>query len=549
MQFEDHQDRDLIDPTDIDTFFQAEGQDEDLIPTGSIKTYFWINSYHSLEIDALVVLWRVVGFTERDCLFGKSGMSTEFQRCFWPILDLLDELRLDPSQAFNWADFDKNVDGFIDSMVVMHSGYGAEWGGIDPNGKASDQRIWSHSVAAQEDTWRSPSFMIDVGTYCVTSVFRGVEGNGIARIGVLLHEMLHTFGLPDLFDLNRSDQRGGVGFYSIMSDVWRQGTDGMLPGHLDPWSKIKLGWVNPIQITSDGTYVLQPSAMAPEVFILDGPYPEVEYLLIENRQAMSYDEGLPTSGALIWHIDEDAQLNTEAGGTYQGAAWPANGKHYQVALVQADGKFDLDFFSKGTTLEPGHGGTIYPNTDSYQGGNVVETGIYISGFELNGLELRFTVNGLPRVANHETVSSISSHSCSLQINTQLCISFMENISRTEECDCYSFCGNGVLQDCSKYGELAYISCPSEGLVAGCTLDDWRLDAAMDFTTPDSDTGLYFPLQPVQEGIPDDVAEILDNILATNGNASQGTMSSHRFCARSIWLPAFLAVVWYWGLSL
>jgi len=560
MQFDDHQDRDLIDPTDVSTLFQAEGQDEDTIPTGSIKTSFWINSYRTLEIDALVVPWRVVGFAERDCLFGNSGMSKEFQRCFWPILDLLDELHLDPSHAFNWADFDKNVDGFIDSMVVMHSGYGAEWGGVDPNGKTSDQRIWSHSVPAQEDTWRSPSFMIDVGAYSVTSVFRGVEGSGIARLRVLVHEMLHTFGLPDLFDLSRSDQHGGVGSYSIMSDVWGQGTDGTLPGQLDPWSKIKLGWLHPTPITTDGTYSLQPSVMAPEVFILDDPYPEGEYLLIENRHAMSFDEGLPASGALIWHIDENIHLNTEAGGTYQGVDWPANGEHYQVALVQADGNFDLeqainkgdptDFFTRGTTLGPGRGGTVYPNTDSYQGGAGVETGIAISGFESNGLKLQFKVNGLPRVANHETVVSISSRSCTLQINTHLCISHMENVSLSEECDCYSFCGIGVLQGCSKYGELPYIRCPSTGVVAGCTMDDWRLDATMDFMTPDSETGLYRPLQPAQEGVPDDAMGILGDIVAAIGNTSETTISSsNRFCGKGVGLPAFSAVVLFWGLSL
>jgi M6 family metalloprotease-like protein len=551
MQFEDHQDRQLIDPPEIHTFFQAEGYDEDVIPTGSVKTYFQINSHESLEIDTLVVPWRVVGFTERDCSFGNSGMSKDFQKCFWPILDLLDELHLDSSHLFNWADFDDNLDGFIDSLVIMHSGYGAEWGGVDSNGRTSDERIWSHSMAAQEDTWRSPSYIIDVGSYCVTSVFRGLEGSAIARLGILVHEMLHTFGLPDLFDLTRSDQLGGVGHYSVMSDVWGEENDGTRPGHLDPWSKIKLGWVTATPISADGTYVLQPSSVAPEVFIIDKPYPEGEYLLIENRQAISYDEGLLTSGALIWHIDDNVVLNTQAGGTYQGAGWPANGNHYQVALVQADGNFDLeqainkghadDFFTRGMTLGPGKGGTIYPNTDSYRDGNVVETGVTVSGFEFDGLNLRFEVDGLPEVPNHETVASAASNSCLLQINTGLCTSYMKNSSLVEECDCYSFCGDGLLQGCSKYGEFAWVSCQSGGLVAGCTVDDWIMGASIDFLTPDSDSGLYRPLTPLQEILPDDTLDEERNVM---GGAKSD--ACRLWGARVCWWTA-LTAVWFGGM--
>jgi hypothetical protein len=127
---------------------------------------------------------------------------------------------------------------------------------------------------------------------------------------------------------------------------------------------------------------------------------------------------------------------------------------------------------------------------------------------------------------------------------------MENVSLSEECDCYSFCGIGVLQGCSKYGELPYIRCPSTGVVAGCTMDDWRLDATMDFMTPDSETGLYRPLQPAQEGVPDDAMGILGDIVAAIGNTSETTISSsNRFCGKGVGLPAFSAVVLFWGLSL
>ncbi len=98
--------------------------------------------------------------------------------------------------------------------------------------------------------------------------------------------------------------------------------------------------------------------------------------------------------------------------------------------------------------------------------------------------------------------------------------------------------------------LPYIRCPSTGVVAGCTMDDWRLDATMDFMTPDSETGLYRPLQPAQEGVPDDAMGILGDIVAAIGNTSETTISSsNRFCGKGVGLPAFSAVVLFWGLSL
>jgi M6 family metalloprotease-like protein len=490
VQFDNHKDRDMVDFMDLTQLFNAEGKGNDIVPTGSVKSYLRINSHDTLAIDATVVPWVKVPDSEQDCLFGNNGLDKRFQECFKPVMDLLDQLHVSPGNPFSWDDYDLNHDGFLDSVVVMHSGYGAEWGGTDPDGAAAEDRIWSHSIGPQEDTWRSPSFLVELGTYCVTSAFRGNEAGGIARIGTIVHEMIHTFGIPDLFDLSRSDQGGGVGSYSIMSDAWGQGNDPTYPGHLDPWSKIKLGWVTPKRITSSATYKMQPSETKPDIYMIDGPYPEGEYLLIENRQALHYDHDIWTGGALIWHIDDSVYLNTKAGGRYQGDEWPANGDHYQVALVQADGLFELerntnkghadDFYTEeGQSLEPGNGGTVYPNTDAYQGGQVVPTGVTITGFKMAGLQMWFTVKGLPEEASAALPgnpplapgSPPDPFKCIVNVNLDQCSGQnIQNVVQQDGCDCYNFCGNGVGQSCSAFGEASHINCHAGGLIAGCTID-------------------------------------------------------------------------------
>jgi hypothetical protein len=105
---------------------------------------------------------------------------------------------------------------------------------------------------------------------------------------------------------------------------------------------------------------------------------------------------------VIYHVDEQAGLQNARG--YPGQeGWPENGNHYRVAVMQADGLYDLeelrnegdegDLFVAGRSLGPG-GGSTYPNTDSYQSGTIVSTGISITDISASGRRMSFRVTGL-----------------------------------------------------------------------------------------------------------------------------------------------------------
>ena len=510
MQFENHSDRPMIDHPDIDQLFNSEGKGGIIVPTGSVKSYLRINSHSHLTIDATIIPWFQVPYTEQYCTHGNRGLDKRFQNCFAPIMDALDAVHVDPEHPFNWRNYDQDMDGYIDSLVVMHSGYGAEWGGTDPDGKDSENRIWSHTIGPQIDRWKSEASLIEVGTYCVTSAFSRHEGDDIARVGIIVHEMIHSFGIPYLSYLGES-HGGGVGAYSVMSNPWGPGNDATYPGHLDPWSKIKLGWVTPIPLQHSGTYEMKPSevGLRPDIFVIDDPFPDGEYLLIENRQPLHFDallwgdENGDAGGALVWHIDDKAHLNMNPGGPYQ-EGWPENGKHYQVALLQADQAYDLeqdlnlgesyDFFKhKEDALRPGNSGpgTVYPNTDAYQDGIILSTGLEIDNFRQRGLNMIFDVKGLPDPQAPTDASEnnyippggrpvqsrpASSSECIVNVNMQFCANHLtrhlQSIGGPQEgCNCYNFCGNGQFQGCCKFGEECHINCKSGGLVAGCLLED------------------------------------------------------------------------------
>ena len=92
-----------------------------------------------------------------------------------------------------------------------------------------------------------------------------------------------------------------------------------------PWSKIQLGWIEPETISESGLYHLEPSAMSPKVYVINQNFPPDEYLIVENRQPLRFDEKIPHGGFAIWHVDEGVSFQNLGGHPGQ-QGWPQNGK-------------------------------------------------------------------------------------------------------------------------------------------------------------------------------------------------------------------------------
>ena len=156
------------------------------------------------------------------------------------------------------------------------------------------------------------------------------SGNNIKQetIGTLAHELGHYLGLPDLYDTGSS---GGAWskyecLYLSLMDSGCYGEDlsgNSLPFSLDIWSRVRLGWVEPVTLEPDTDPVsiagsFDRYADDPIVLRVNTPR-ENEYYLIENRRFTGWDAGMggyyskaATSGGedrggglILWHIDED----------------------------------------------------------------------------------------------------------------------------------------------------------------------------------------------------------------------------------------------------
>ena len=392
IRFADHQERVLPSVGDYNVLLNGPGGVGTCAPTGSVNDVFLSNSYGSFHLNSTIYPWVTVSMPESYYANGQSGTGTQIFEAIHEVLNVIDS---DPSMDISQFNTDYNQgDAYIDAISVFHSGYGAEFGGVDCYGTKESDRIWSHSWFMYTGDWTSKDGTVSVSRYHINPGLWGVCGSNISRIGVIAHETAHFLGLPDLYDPVGGN---GIGIYSLMSDSW--GIDGsqLYPPLLSPWSKIMLGWMTPTTILTEGDFALRQSWQYPDVYRIDlGPS---EYLLIENRQPGSYDVLYPLGGLAIWHIDDNyAESFGNLRDGYPGQFnWPANGNHYHVTLLQADGKYDLergrntgdysdlfrsDYFLGIDHLFPSELDPMlgpFPNTDSYALGVVKRSNHFISG--------------------------------------------------------------------------------------------------------------------------------------------------------------------------
>ena len=191
------------------------------------------------------------------------------------------------------------------AVIIFHAGSGQE---SDIEGIRSDE-IWStflsrKSLQAAFDPENDdyPGLVTDDGAILTNIVivpeheyqdYFPAEGEPDAGIyifslyGVLAHQFGHILGLPTLFDNDSSNGTSqGIGNWGLMgTGVWNG--SGYVPAQLCAFSRMFLGWEEPIVIDSDVTDLrvdqfLDHDPDALRLYKL--PISDTEYFLIENRQ-------------------------------------------------------------------------------------------------------------------------------------------------------------------------------------------------------------------------------------------------------------------------
>lgn len=312
-----------------------------------------------------------------------------------------------------FTDKDGNVvNKIVPNIFIIHRGTGAEYGG-------RPELIWSHKWDLLSSTYFGKYYQ--TGEYIPDNELEYKVVDGVAvntynicpevggwlympgrkpippYVGVFAHEFSHVLGLPDQYDYGY--ESAGTGIYTLMAGgadtrtIPSSNYSGSSPVHMDAWSKIYLGFIQPEDIITvkpeDGkkTITLNPLSLSKDVCKVEVPGSNGrEYFLLFNRQQIGFDKGLNYSyyyqdasgnilledlskvhGLMVYHVVDDMILKkfnrpNEAqnwSSDHRGLAHFLNYKygqtHYGLSIIQADGRYDLEHY-----YNDGDDGDLFP---------------------------------------------------------------------------------------------------------------------------------------------------------------------------------------------
>ncbi len=227
--------------------------------------------------------------------YGAGNIITDRYR------ELVQEVCTLADPDIDFSQYDRDNDGYIDHLMIIHSGNDEASTGISND-------IWSATVDGISGIYDGKKIM------SAMVVAEDPSSNNI-NIGIYCHEFFHEFGAPDLYAYDYP-----VGFWCLMGMFGPYLNNGQNPSHICSYLKWDFdadrtngirGWLEPIELKDNGKYSIDALELLSNklAYKIDIPGKKgKEYFLIENRNnniGTIYDTYLPDSGIIIWHIDEN----------------------------------------------------------------------------------------------------------------------------------------------------------------------------------------------------------------------------------------------------
>ena len=325
----------------------------------SIHDYYKQESYNALNMEVCIVGDWYMSIHERDYY---TFLSNEKGYLYAQEV-LLEETIKNFDDTVDFSQFDSNHDGYIDEIVLMCTGYLGKWGEFWwPCANGCQYIVEADEVRAGCFAW----IPLDAGA--TTTV---------------LHEIGHGLGLPDLYD-NFGEEPFTV------SDMMRD-----VKGHFNAYSKIKLGWIDPIIISDNTNLTLMPSEGKPCAAIVypKGDKKSEQFFVLEfiNHVDHGGSVRLPNGGLRIWRVNLNGSNNHHGTTPYiENVDWQDN--RWGSIFYDQGQDFHGVIWTEDMEFTP----YKYPSSYFYKGSVVSDgftfTGISITNITTDGKKLSCNVS-------------------------------------------------------------------------------------------------------------------------------------------------------------
>ena len=376
----------------------------------SLKTYYRENSYGQMDIQP----GPMGGVIPKGNTWIRAKKPMTYYGEGVRILGRYRELVREACEAVDatvdFSQYDRDTDGIVDHIILIHSGNDqASTGIIDydiqsllipgVNAVHDGVRVDTAAIVAEEPDFEHP------------------------HLGIYFHEFFHDFGAPDVYNFDFTDARDHK--WGLMSQFGPYqgpeelgGGNGLQPSHIMGYLKWdfdarpqngRLGWIQPVQITRNQQIDIPSFELGPKtnkLFKIDihssataVREEATEFFLIEHRNKTSgaiFDTYLPESGILIWHIDE---TNPYPIGTFDASQqiWledPSDPEHLGIYLQDDIELIDVRTVTDGAAYSADDGQTAFtpgtvPNSNANDG---TVTGISITNIGSEGQTIPILVS-------------------------------------------------------------------------------------------------------------------------------------------------------------
>ena len=338
--------------------------------------------------------------------------------------------------------FDVDHNGWVDGIIAVYSGKDLQKGGLsyDSNDYYWAYTYWAVASDSSTLTWTAPNEDSPTpNLYFWLSYDFIYEAVSSPKVDAhtLIHETGHMFGLDDYYP-EEGSEFNAAGCWSMM--------DQNILDH-DAFSKLILGWANPIVINDTGSIRINPSSSSGDCLLFpteswNGTAYD-EYILVEfytptdlnyldsHSRYPNRSLGYSESGVKIYHVDARMTRydKTRAYMTYQYVSDPsgigeigydskygysiaasnchkngnkANVNYSLLHLLESDGVNTFQYGGSGTNFTlfkassfrnkfsmERFGRSFFPNQDSFNNGDSFEYTITVSSIAKDYAEISF----------------------------------------------------------------------------------------------------------------------------------------------------------------